>query len=109
MQVLPDQFIRSLIPCDHKTGAWLSNGRFEKLLCSPVRATSLSTDSCTFIFGFFVGMRAVSRNDKREPTERCAAVGAPPSFPAGHKLWIDCVGGAGGCGGGAGGRNHLPP
>lgn len=52
MQVLPDQFIRSLIPCDHKTGAWLSNGRFEKLLCSPVRATSLSTDSCTFVFGF---------------------------------------------------------
>lgn len=111
MQVLPDQFIRSLIPCDHKTGAWLSNGRFEKLLCSPVRATSLSTDCCTFIFGFFVGMRAVvSRNDTREPamTERCTAVGAPPSFPAGRKLWIDCVGGAGGCGGGAGGRNHLP-
>lgn len=86
MQVLPDQFIRSLIPCDHKTGVWLSNGRFEKLLCSPARATSLSTDCCTFIFVFFC------RNESGLPKWQARADNDRTLYGGGSSALLSCGG-----------------
>lgn len=98
MQVLRD-LLRSLISWDHNTAMWLSNKRFEKLLCTPVRAASLFICCCTFIN--FVRVSSINRSDRTLCGGRSSAL-----LPCGTLNLLPMVDA---WGSGHWGRDHLPP